>query len=83
MLWFFYYLEEWDKEKNLRSDSCRMKWWNSHQELVNRKAEYIFVCRNCGRLFTAYGNKERNIVPIAATLSIDTAKKTKSEKIHF
>lgn len=41
------------------SDNCRMKWWNSHQELVDRQAEYVFVCRNCGRLFTAYGNKER------------------------
>ena len=47
------------KKKIFCSDSCRMKWWNSHQELVNRKAEYVFVCHNCGKLFTAYGNKER------------------------
>lgn len=47
------------KKKIFCSDSCRMKWWNSHQEFVNRKAEYVFVCCNCGRLFTAYGNKER------------------------
>lgn len=47
------------KKKIFCSNSCRMKWWNSHQELVDRKAEYDFVCRNCGRLFTAYGNKER------------------------
>lgn len=59
MLWFFYCLKEWGKEKIFCSDNCRMKWWNSHQELVNRKAEYVFVCRNCGKLFTAYGNKER------------------------
>lgn len=59
MLWLFYCLEGRGKEKIFCSDSCRMKWWNSHQELVDRKAEYDFVRRNCGRLFTAYGNKER------------------------
>ena len=46
------------KKKIFCSNSCRMKWWNSHQELVDRKAEYDFVCRNCGRLFTAYGNSD-------------------------
>lgn len=47
------------KKKIFCSDRCRMKWWNSHQELVNRKAEYGFACQNCGRQFTAYGNKNR------------------------
>ena len=28
------------REKKFCSDSCRMAWWNSHQEDVNRKAYY-------------------------------------------
>ncbi len=41
------------------SDECRMKWWNSHQEQVARKAVYTFNCAHCGKPFTAYGNKNR------------------------
>lgn len=41
------------------SDACRARWWNSHQDLVDRKAYYIFVCANCGETFTAYGNDHR------------------------
>lgn len=47
------------KKKIFCSDRCRMNWWNSHQELVRRKAEYEFVCENCGRNFKAYGNAKR------------------------
>lgn len=41
------------------SDKCRVKWWNTHPELVNRKAIYSFICTNCGEPFTAYGNSKR------------------------
>lgn len=41
------------------SDACRTLWWNSHPEEVNRKANYSFVCPNCGETFTAYGNAHR------------------------
>ena len=41
------------------SAKCRTKWWNAHPEAVNRKAVYSFVCKHCGKPFTAYGNKER------------------------
>ena len=47
------------KEKKFCSDSCRNKWWNSHLNLVNRKAMYDFVCPTCGRPFSAYGNRNR------------------------
>lgn len=47
------------KKKCFCSDKCRMAWWNSHQDLVKRKAVYIFVCKNCGKEFQAYGNKQR------------------------
>ena len=47
------------KEKKFCSDKCRMKWWNSHPEQVNRKAVYEFICVHCEKPFTAYGNANR------------------------
>ena len=47
------------KEKKFCSDSCRTLWWNSHLDLVKRKAIYHFTCPTCGRDFTAYGNAHR------------------------
>ena len=41
------------------SDKCRIAWWNSHPEKVNRKAVYSFTCAHCGKAFTAYGNAGR------------------------
>ena len=41
------------------NDKCRIKWWNSHPELVNKKAIYSFVCTHCKDPFTAYGNSKR------------------------
>ena len=47
------------KKKKFCSDSCRMKWWNSHLDIVKRKALYTFVCPCCGKEFTVYGNANR------------------------
>lgn len=47
------------KEKKFCSDSCRNKWWNSHLDKVERKANYEFVCPHCKKPFIAYGNKNR------------------------
>ena len=47
------------KEKKFCSDKCRMAWWNSHPERVNRKAVYHFVCAQCGQPFDSYGNDHR------------------------
>ena len=47
------------KEKKFCSDACRNRWWNSHQELVKKKAVYEFDCACCGKHFTAYGNASR------------------------
>ncbi len=47
------------RKKIFCSDSCRMKWWNSHTEQVERKAYYDFVCRECGKKFESYGNSHR------------------------
>ena len=42
------------------SDSCRVRWWNAHPEMVNKKAIYHFTCACFGKEFTAYGNAHRN-----------------------
>lgn len=45
------------KQKRFCCDKCRNEWWNSHQDLVKRKAYYIHRCACCGRKFVSYGNK--------------------------
>ena len=47
------------KLKKFCSDWCRNLWWNAHLDLVNRKANYEFVCPACGKPFTVYGNAHR------------------------
>ena len=47
------------KPRKFCSDSCRVSWWNSHMECVNRKAIYSFNCQHCGKSFSAYGNRSR------------------------
>lgn len=41
------------------SGTCRQAWWNSHQDLVKRKAVYEYTCACCGKPFSAYGNAHR------------------------
>ena len=47
------------KEKKFCSDTCRNRWWNSHMDMVKRKAIYEYTCPPCGSPFTAYGNSHR------------------------
>ena len=47
------------KELKFCSGTCRQSWWNSHPEMVNRKAVYEFTCACCGKPFSAYGNAHR------------------------
>ncbi|MCD7944291.1 MAG: hypothetical protein LUH43_05310 [Clostridia bacterium] len=39
------------KAKLFCSDECRLKWWNSHPDMVNRKAVYEFICLHCKKSF--------------------------------
>lgn len=47
------------KKKRFCTDKCRILWWNSHLDQVNRQAYYTAVCKNCGKEFTSYGNDHR------------------------
>ncbi len=47
------------KPRRFCSDACRNQWWNSHLDLVKRKANYTLKCRHCGKVFQVYGDRER------------------------
>ncbi|MCR5402937.1 MAG: RNA polymerase subunit sigma-70 [Butyrivibrio sp.] len=47
------------KARKFCSDKCRMKWWNCHKDLVNKKTVREFICPGCGRRFSVYGNIKR------------------------
>lgn len=47
------------KVKYFCSDKCRMAWWNSRREQVQKKAYYTIVCVHCGKEFESYGNQNR------------------------
>ena len=47
------------KLKRFCSDTCRMKWWNSHPEMVQRKNAREQFCSNCGKKFFVYGTQSR------------------------
>ena len=47
------------KKKKFCSDKCRMTWWNSHPQEVQRKSVYKFTCPVCGSNFESYGNNKR------------------------
>lgn len=57
------------KEKKFCSDTCRNRYWNSHLELVERKAIYHFTCPTCGKSFSAYGNAKRKYCSRACYLT--------------
>lgn len=37
------------------SDACRMAWWNTHRNLVQKKTMHTLVCESCGKSFEVYG----------------------------
>ena len=41
------------KTKRFCSDSCRLRWWNSHPEQVNR-TRHSQVCAQCGVTFETH-----------------------------
>lgn len=45
--------------KRFCSTECRLKWWHTNPQRLNKKAIYTFTCRHCDRTFEAYGNKGR------------------------
>lgn len=46
------------KQKKFCSDECRMKWWNSHRELIRHQRESELECPNCHKMFTGYPGRK-------------------------
>ena len=47
------------KKKKFCSDRCRMLWWHSHPDRINKQAYYHLKCQHCGKEFISYGNDHR------------------------
>ncbi len=47
------------RKRRFCSDKCRMQWWYSHTEAMQRKAVHHFTCPVCGKKFKSYGNLTR------------------------
>jgi len=47
------------RAKKFCSDKCRLEWWNSHPELVNRKTMYDYTCEFCGKKFQSYNTHRK------------------------
>lgn len=47
------------KPKKFCSDRCRLKWWNSNRDKVNKKNAVKKVCQACGKVFLSYDNKRK------------------------
>ena len=45
--------------KKYCSDTCRMAWWNSHPEKVNRKKMYEHICLLCGNTFMSKNSNQK------------------------
>ena len=49
------------------SDKCRMAWWNSHRDQVNRASARTVICGYCGTAFEAFGEPNRKYCSIACS----------------
>lgn len=49
------------RKKRFCDKECRRKWWNENRDKAKPGADaiYTFVCFNCGKEFTSYGNPNR------------------------
>ena len=47
------------RKRKFCNDKCRMKYWNNHRELLNRKNARAVQCEHCKKDFIVYGKSER------------------------
>lgn len=67
------------------SETCRRKWWNENSDKKNKKdnAWYSFTCKNCGKEFKAYGNKNRKFCSIRCSSEYRFGSATQDEEALF
>ncbi len=49
------------RSKRFCSEECRRRWWNENRDKRNKKesAIYKYICPNCNKEFSCYGNRNR------------------------
>jgi endogenous inhibitor of DNA gyrase (YacG/DUF329 family) len=47
------------KRKRFCSDKCRLRWWNAHPEVIDRKSVRQIECEHCGAEFADYDSRNR------------------------
>ena len=49
------------RKRHFCSSVCRDTWWKENRDKIHQSPEaiYGFVCKTCGKEFTAYGNQNR------------------------
>ena len=57
------------KRKRFCSDNCRMAWWAKNPEARTHRAVYNFVCNQCQKPFTAYGNDKRKYCSMGCSVA--------------
>ena len=69
------------KTKTFCCNTCRQKWWNSHQYMVkpSSKALYHFTCPTCRKPFSVYGNANRTYCSHACYIKARYYKESSSE----
>lgn len=67
------------------SEKCRRAWWKEHPDMKNKKesACYTFTCKNCGKEFKAYGNKNRKFCSIRCTNEYRFGSTTQDGEVLF
>ena len=46
------------KPKKFCSDACRMRWWNTHRQVVHMASAHEYTCPHCGRKFKSYARRK-------------------------
>lgn len=51
-------------------ETCRRTWWKNNDDKKNKRdsAWYSFHCKNCGKEFKVYGNKNRKYCSIKCSI---------------
>ena len=73
------------RKQKFCSEECRRLWWNEHPEKKKKRvtAWYTFTCKNCGKEFKAYGNKNRKFCSVGCASEYRFGSTTQDEEVLF
>ncbi len=70
------------RKKVFCSPACRAAWWKTHPQPSVKNTAYRHICKNCGKLFAAYGTAARKYCSHSCYIS-DRFKSTANETTHY